>query len=47
MVNGKINSSNVGVGDGVRVSVGMGDGVTVSKATLGGGTVWVEEIPAG
>jgi hypothetical protein len=30
IVKGKINSSMVGVGEGVNVTVGMGEGVTVS-----------------
>jgi len=42
MVNGKINPSIVGVGEGVSVSVGIGEGVTVSITRLGGGNVAVE-----
>jgi hypothetical protein len=38
-VYGKINSSTVGVGDGVNVRVGTGEAVIVSMTICGGGRV--------
>jgi len=42
-VYGKINSSIVGVGEGVKVSVGMGDGVIVSMTPGTTGNVAVDD----
>lgn len=47
MVKEAIQSSIVGVGDGVKVIVGIGDGVVVSIRTLGAGNVTAGETGAG